>query len=169
MSQGFVYAIQSGALVKIGFSAKPRLRLTKINSDASGPCRLLGYVAATKAQEAQLHGLLAPHRAYGEWFSREGLVEHFLSKLPFPEKTVQRRKRSSTAADHPIYKYREALGLSLRALSGLCGITSSELSRFENGKRPPSPAMAKRIVVATGGIVSQHQLRPDIWPAQAAE
>jgi DNA-binding transcriptional regulator YdaS (Cro superfamily) len=162
---GFVYAIERGDLVKIGFSEKPQRRLSKINSDAGAPCRLLGYVEATRQQEAELHSLLAPHRSYGEWYRRENAVDHFILMLPAPTPS-QRRRKNAAAARHPLARYRHRERLTLARLAKLCGTTKATLSRVETGKLIPTTRMAMALELATGGAVSRHELRPDIWPEE---
>jgi Meiotically up-regulated gene 113 len=71
---GYVYAIESGDAVKIGWAQNPVRRLSELNVGSPGQHRLLGFVGATKDQERQLHRLFAPYRIRGEWFRHEGIV-----------------------------------------------------------------------------------------------
>lgn len=80
---GYVYAIENAVgLVKIGWSTEPKRRLSKINSDTSSPCKLIGYVEGTLEQEATLHRLLRPEVEHREWFRRGPLVNAFIKRLP---------------------------------------------------------------------------------------
>lgn len=88
-AQGFIYAIQSGDLVKIGHSKNPEGRLSKINSDTSAPCRLIGYIPGTRADEDELHRRFARLRAHSEWFRKSGIVEEFLATVPAPKPKVR--------------------------------------------------------------------------------
>lgn len=168
---GFVYAMSAAnGLVKIGYSEKPRLRLSKINSDAGSPCELVGFVAATRAQEKDLHTLLAPERSYGEWYRRERLVAHFMSQLPAssrPENASGRRLKIS--ANHPLQEYRRAVGMSLQILSVTAQSDRSTLSRIERGLRSPCPNLALKLEAATRGAVPRWKLRPDLWSEPVAE
>src|ERR1017187_10028273 len=84
---GFIYAIESGGLVKIGWSRDPRRRLDKIRSDAPQDCELLGTRAGTRKLEAEFHHKLAPYRARREWFRNDGAVSEFIQSLfPHPKK-----------------------------------------------------------------------------------
>lgn len=90
---GFVYAIAAdNGLVKIGHSAQPKKRLAKISSDASSPCRLIGYVPATREQEAALHQVLLPSRVNREWYRRDTAVQMFLDLLPKREFAAKERR-----------------------------------------------------------------------------
>lgn len=95
---GFIYAVMAAnGLVKIGFSKNPRSRAVKINSDASSPCRLLGFVEASVAVEAALHRRLAAHRVYSEWYRHEGLVREFVDQLP----TLELKQRKEWTRQRP--------------------------------------------------------------------
>ena len=43
------------------------------------------------------------------------------------------------------------------------GISKSMVTLLLQGKRRPSPGLAKTIERATGGEVARHELRPDVW------
>lgn len=79
---GYIYAVESGDSVKIGWAGAPLRRLSELNVGSPGTHRLIGFVSATRSQEAELHQLLAPARVRGEWFSRSIVVNHFLDLLP---------------------------------------------------------------------------------------
>lgn len=82
---GFVYAIESDGLVKIGYSTNPKRRLNTIRVNRVSHCELLGYVEATRKQEAECHELLKSEHKRGEWFSKGPLVSLFISKMSIPE------------------------------------------------------------------------------------
>lgn len=156
---GFVYAIAAGDLVKIGWSAMPRLRLVKIRSDSSKPCTLLGYVAATREQETELHGLLAPWREHGEWFRREGAVEHLIDLLPpLPGMAKRRGGRPGNA----LREWRVAQGLSLAECAKAMETHWGSLSRIERGGRIPRPGLMARITLFTGGAVTANDFHAPI-------
>lgn len=144
---GFVYAVSCGDLVKIGFSRKPSLRLVKIKTDAGGPCALLGLVAATMAQEKELHGLLAPQRAFGEWFRKEGPVIHFLSILPAPPAAMIGRKKIENSDAHPLRAYRARENIGVNELAKRLGVQRLSIWRWENRRqgiaRHPWPRFQK--------------------------
>lgn len=63
-------------------------------------------------------------------------LKTYLSSIPVPERK----------------KFAKDLGTSAAYISQLC-----------TGWRLPSPALAKRINVLTGGKVTLHELLPDVW------
>lgn len=80
---GFVYAMATeDGRAKIGWSADPVRRLSKVNSDTATPARLAGAIPATKEQEAEILELLSPWRIHRSWHRNEGAVAVFISKLP---------------------------------------------------------------------------------------
>lgn len=85
MSQGFVYAVADGeGRVKIGWSRNPIRRLAQIAIACPRKVELLGYVQATRDQEAEVHTLLSRWRLGGEWFALVGPVIAFVEMLPKP-------------------------------------------------------------------------------------
>lgn len=64
----------------------------------------------------------------------------------------------------PLSRYRAAHGLTLEAVAGALGVNKSTVLRWEDG-----PIPAERIIQieqATG--IPRHELRPDLYPDQAA-
>lgn len=52
------------------------------------------------------------------------------------------------------------------ALARACGVTDTAISNVANGKRTPSPDLAKEIWRASNKRVALKELRPDIWGSQ---
>jgi DNA-binding transcriptional regulator YdaS (Cro superfamily) len=48
-------------------------------------------------------------------------------------------------------------------MSRYLGITPTWMSLLLSGRRKPSPALAIKLEVATGGLVTRQELRPDIF------
>jgi hypothetical protein len=90
---GFVYAIQADDAVKIGWASDPVRRLSELNVGSPNKHRLIGFVAATKSQERELHLLLSRWRIRGEWFRLVDAVEHFAKLLPVPSPEYAPRPR----------------------------------------------------------------------------
>ncbi|MBD9635442.1 GIY-YIG nuclease family protein [Ensifer sp. ENS07] len=87
---GFIYAVESGGRVKIGFSEKPDRRFHKIASDAPFPCTLLGYWPGTVADELDIHAKFNAVRVHGEWFAATTDLLVFVSAHVVPmSKTVE--------------------------------------------------------------------------------
>lgn len=61
----------------------------------------------------------------------------------------------------PLTKYREASGLSKKALAEKLGTSAGYVSDLINGRRRPSPAFANQIERLTG--ISRKELLPEIF------
>lgn len=79
---GFIYAIESGDAVKIGYAADPVRRVAELNTGCPSRHRLIGFIEGTQNQERRLHSSLRQWRRRGEWFSKDGDVLNFLALLP---------------------------------------------------------------------------------------
>lgn len=64
---------------------------------------------------------------------------------------------------HKIETYRKLKEMSQAALGRIVGVSGQHIHLIESGARLPSPELAKKIEAATDGLVTRHQLRPDIW------
>ena len=75
-TRGWVYFIGADGsdLTKIGFSTRPRARLSQVQSGNPERLAILYVVPATKSMEAHLHELLSSIRAVGEWFRGSDFV-----------------------------------------------------------------------------------------------
>lgn len=98
---GFVYAIESGDAVKIGWSNNPRRRVHNLTTGSPVQHRLIGFIEATKDREFELHAQLSIHRIRGEWFRKEGLVIEFIKSLP-PVPKPQRKPDKRTEGRVPV-------------------------------------------------------------------
>ena len=99
---GFVYAIGDGnGAVKIGWSADPIRRLSKIACDCPAAPKLLGLIEATQAQEYEAHRLLEPWCIRREWFRLEGPVLAFVEMLPKPGPRGRKRTFSEVGVSRP--------------------------------------------------------------------
>lgn len=79
---GFIYAIGSESLVKIGFSRNPMRRLAEIQSLYGACFVFVGACPATMQQEREAHRLLAHARLAGELFFRsDPTVASFINQL----------------------------------------------------------------------------------------
>jgi len=69
-----------------------------------------------------------------------------------------------------ISDYREKHGLSREQLGALIGVSAEFVRLCECGRRRLSPDRARLLEDATGGELSKHETRPDIWaaPTEAA-
>jgi hypothetical protein len=102
---GFVYAIESGGAVKIGFAQDPLRRLAELNVGSPGRHRLLGFIEGTKSHERELHTLFRPAHVRGEWFRKNKAVRAFLSMLPpFDGMAAHKRRVPTCPAERIITK-----------------------------------------------------------------
>ena len=104
---GYIYAIGSeNGTVKIGYSVNPKSRLPFLRVGHPGKLTLLGFIEATRSQEAEVHHLLARWRVTGEWFRLEGAVKDFVEMLPKPPSPPPRASGpgSRVVAQHEQYR-----------------------------------------------------------------
>jgi hypothetical protein len=76
----YVYAIQSGGYVKIGLALNVRTRLSTLQVGNPVKLRLIGLMAGTKEDEAEIHAELGAHYHFGEWFELNPSVEDVLNR-----------------------------------------------------------------------------------------
>lgn len=71
---GYIYLLESNGLFKIGYSHKPKARLTRLQTGSPCPIRLVHTIrtAHYKAVEQQLHNEFAEKRVHLEWFALDG-------------------------------------------------------------------------------------------------
>lgn len=152
---GFVYAIESGDAVKIGFSKDPISRLTELNIGAPGKHRLIGFARGDKCHEREIHEICRNQRIRGEWFRNEGHVSLFLDHLPKFHRRGKLRSVESAAKYRPnLISIRMELGITQRDLANKCGVSRWTINRIELGERNPSVDLIQRISDATDGKVS---------------
>jgi DNA-binding XRE family transcriptional regulator len=156
---GFVYAIGDGeGRVKIGWSADPLRRLSKINSDCPGDAQLLGVIEATKEQETEAHELLAPWLVSGEWFRLEGPVRTFVGMLPPPKPKLVDLPLNC----HPLKRWRKENRITLEVLADRLSVTAGHLSMIESDQKLPSLGLAAKLSEFT-------RLQIDVFVREAAE
>lgn len=67
----------------------------------------------------------------------------------------------------PIRTFRAAKSLTLQQFGELVGLRKALVWKYENGRLRVPAELVPKIEEATG--IARHELRPDLWPAQAAE
>lgn len=74
-AEGWVYFIQGGDKVKIGWSRNVALRLSQLQTASADELVLLGCMPGTQETERRIHEAFSALRVRGEWFRAEaGLV-----------------------------------------------------------------------------------------------
>lgn len=153
---GYVYAIDAGSAVKIGYSRNPMRRFTKMMTDNHEAASMVGYIRATINQEKELHELLQPWRLRREWYRKEGPVLAFVASLPPPPPI--KRGHGRNLPGNALRDYRLSRGMNSAALAEMIGVTQSSISRIERGLHTPSLALAERIRKATNGAIQASDL-----------
>ena len=69
----------------------------------------------------------------------------------------------------PIERAIEESGLSQKALAEAIGVFPQALHQWVSGKRPVPAKHCIAIEIATGGAVTRHDLRPDVFGAAPAD
>lgn len=77
---GYVYVIEAGEFVKIGFAADVEKRLRALRTACPMPLTVIAEIKGTMVTEQKLHRRFAGHRAEGEWFRREGSVAKWIKE-----------------------------------------------------------------------------------------
>ena len=75
---GYVYFIQRGDAIKIGFSVQPERRMENLQSSHHLPLQLLGTVPASVVDEMAVHARFAHLRIRGEWFRSDRDLIQFI-------------------------------------------------------------------------------------------
>ena len=92
-SESFVYFIEAGEYIKIGYSRDPISRLSQIRKGgsaiapeglATGGARILAVEQGGMEQEKALHKRFAEYRAAGEWFAKNDRLAHYIKSLATP-------------------------------------------------------------------------------------
>lgn len=69
---GWIYVIQSGEFIKIGFATDVAKRVRGLETGSPHPIAVLHEMRGTLEDEARFHGRFASYRVRGEWFRKDG-------------------------------------------------------------------------------------------------
>lgn len=172
-AQGFVYAIESGDAVKIGFAKDPVRRLSELNVGSPGAHRLIGFLSGMKSDEKFIHRSCAKLRIRGEWFRNEGIVREIVSTFPPYEPkpalvaglSAVRSGRMYTA-DSPLSQYFRDNGENASTLAAKMGCAVTTITRPLRGDRKASTDLAIDVERATGGRVTASAFLSDCLAAR---
>lgn len=164
MTEGYVYAIESGDAVKIGFAHDPVRRLAELNVGSPGTHRLLGYARGTKEHERELHRMACGERIRGEWFRKGRVISLFLAHLPpYVPKAPCEVAPDKEAFRNVVVKLR-----SQAELSRLTGRPQTTVAYWaKTGVIPAEDAV--KLEQATHGEIPRWMSRPDLWDAPAKD
>lgn len=155
-----VYFIRAGedGPIKIGHGSNPAARLSGCQIGNHLPLRLLATMPGAEAEEQELHKRFAAHRIRGEWFAPVGALLDFIAEHGTPVSAPEPPPNAT-----PLERAILTVG-SATALGRILGITCHAIAQW---KRVPAVHVLK-IERATDGKVSRHELRPDLYPLEAA-
>lgn len=127
--------------VKIGLSADPFKRVSKINSDSPYPVELLAVEDGGAERESELHRRFAAIRLHGEWFAASDDLMAHIETLP--------------ALLNPKRKVRGFLGstVSMGQTAKLLGVSLPYLSHIGSGARAVTLEFSLRFYLATGECI----------------
>lgn len=162
---GFIYAIECGSRIKIGFSKKPDARFNKIASDAPFPCVMLGYWPGTIADELEVHAKFRAIRSHGEWFASTTEILAFIADMVVtPEVRTKRFVVKDT--DSPLTVWRKTNGLRQQDVAAMIGRVTSFVSQLETGISSPSLEIALKIAEISKGAVPVESLTRKVGAAE---
>lgn len=162
--QGYVYLIENQVgLVKIGWSTNPVARLSKINSDTSSHCRLLGFASGTRLSEKEAHRLCANERVHGEWYKKGEVVRLLIDRVPIFDRdnslAIPKEGECALAA------FRRRNRMSQDDLAQVLNVDRVSILRWEKSYVPIPVKRLFEIEAKTG--IPRDELRPDIFQAKA--
>lgn len=98
----FVYFVHAPTsdLIKVGIASNMQQRLAALQCGSPEKLVLLGVLpdADAKQAERELHGILRPHRAHGEWFRAHPSLMRFIEKHAISPDDHHRRKMAAVGA-----------------------------------------------------------------------
>lgn len=89
----FIYFIEAGDYIKIGYSRDPIRRLSQIRGgkNVKSPdrldlsrARILAVEQGSQSEESRLHRRFAEHRTSGEWFEKNERLAHYIKSITTP-------------------------------------------------------------------------------------
>lgn len=100
--QGWIYFVESGDRIKIGYSSSLTRRMKNIKHGSPFPTELLLYIDGSMADEKALHKRFAKARLNGEWFAKSSELMKFIQR-----KVMERIVEQQKAKGNP-HRYKSA-------------------------------------------------------------
>jgi hypothetical protein len=160
-ARGFIYAVENGDAVKIGYAVDPVRRLSELNVGSPGRHRLVGFAPGAREHESELHSLLDRWRVRGEWFEKAGAVLHFLDLLPKANKVgpaIVRKTRPPKPS--ALARYMAENGVPFTDFRDRLGCSTGCLRKWMSGVRTPRPAQMAKLAELTNGAVTANDFMP---------
>lgn len=89
--RGYVYFVQGGDAIKIGFSTNTAGRLVGLQTSNAEELELLGSVRGSQKDEAELHEMFCHLRLRGEWFRAEDELTDYIKSALLDEEWEKAR------------------------------------------------------------------------------
>lgn len=89
-TDGWVYFIRGGDVVKIGFAKEVGDRLPKLQTGSPVRLTFLLGIEAKQESEGEFHRRFAAYRTQGEWFRMEGALSDFLDRYYLMQRRSER-------------------------------------------------------------------------------
>ena len=77
---GYVYFIDNGDMIKIGYSTNPSVRLNDLQIGSSVPLHIVAVIAGTKQDEDHIHKKFQEYRSHGEWFEHNPELDKLIEE-----------------------------------------------------------------------------------------
>jgi hypothetical protein len=77
---GFVYFMESGGFIKIGWALDPLFRLKTISAMSPVPVKIVGMFEGDLKVEKAVHEKFSEYRHHGEWFSKSPEIVSFIEQ-----------------------------------------------------------------------------------------
>lgn len=150
-----VYIIKAGEteFVKIGWAVDPEQRLRELQCAHYEPLLIIRVLDGGPETEAWMHRRFCNRRKLGEWFIFDA---EMLAVVP-PHAIELRPQVSDPLAD---------CLLTNRELAEKLSVTPELVRMWRSGARRIPAERAVKLSELTG--ISCHELRPDLWKAEAA-
>jgi hypothetical protein len=109
MTSGWVYFLEDGQAIKVGYTSNLGRRINGLTGNASREIRLIGSVKGDRAVERAIHAELSAHHIKGEWFADNPAVRAVVARclggdLPAPAPSTRNKmgKRHASRRDPAI-------------------------------------------------------------------
>lgn len=97
--EGYVYFVEGGGLIKIGFSIDPQRRLAAMMIGCPVTLTLLGTLRGNEATERRLHAKFSRFRVRYEWFEDAPKIREFISaECGYPARERKQHNRTATVS-----------------------------------------------------------------------